>query len=52
MIYSNCIDNIPSLTNASTTSSKVPYIIIGVGVLTMFFIGFMALNRAKGGMRA
>lgn len=52
MIYSNCIDNIPSLTNASTTSSKVPYILIGVGVLTMFFIGFMALNRAKGGMRA
>ena len=52
MIYSNCIENIPSLTNASTTSSKIPYILIGVGVLTMFFIGFMALNRAKGGMRA
>lgn len=52
MIYSNCIENIPSLTNASTTSSKLPYILIGVGVLTMFFIGFMALNRAKGGMRA
>lgn len=52
MIYSNCIDNIPSLTNASNTSSKIPYILLGVGVITMFFIGFMALNRAKGGMRA
>ncbi len=52
MIYSNCIDNIPSLTNASNTNSKVPYILIGVGVLTLFFIGFLALNRAKGGMRA
>lgn len=52
MIYSNCIDNIPSLTNASTTSSKIPYILIGVGIITLFFVGFMALNRAKGGMRA
>lgn len=52
MIYSNCIDNIPGLTNASTTSSKLPYILIGVGVITMFFIGFMSFNRAKGGMRA
>ena len=52
MIYSNCIDNIPSLTNASNGNSNLPYILIGVGVITMFFIGFMALNRAKGGMRA
>lgn len=52
MIYSNCIENVPDIMTSASSNSKLPYILIGVGVLTMFFIGFLALNRSKGGVRA